>query len=105
MDSLDDSYFLTEKVRRMFRDVDGKGANTTRLRLGRRVGGIYRDVVGGTDFGSTFTSGKKSGRLFHEMTSMVILRFYELKSAESVNNVKTYELPDDYIITVRHDRH
>ena len=30
----------------------------------------------GTGLYSTFTSGKKSGRLFHEMTLMVILRFH-----------------------------
>ena len=50
---------------------------------------------------STFTSGKKNGRLFFEMTLMVVLRFHpELPSADSSDNAETYELPDDYIITV-----
>ena len=76
-----------------------KSNGTARLRLEEESAVFYRDVVAGERLvHSTSTSGK-SRRLFHVMTSMASL-ISELPSADSSDNVQTYELPDDYIITV-----
>ena len=45
---------LERRVDGIYRDVvNERGPYTARLRLGRRVDGIYRDVVDGTGLGST----------------------------------------------------
>ena len=61
---------------------------------------IYRDVVDGRKgLYSTFTSGKKVvSRDDVDGDSPILI--HELPSAGSSDNVQTYELPDDYIITV-----
>ena len=81
--------------------VDGTGSGTARLRLGRRVDGISRDVVAGKRACAQHVC------VWEEEWAVVSRddvggksHGYELTSTESSDNFEIYELPDDNIITV-----